>query len=652
MKRFGSSVAVALAVFPTFGGKAMAQEDASALVAASEQIAEKVLAHAETLRRGLDLLPDALTRTVQWIVDDRPPLRAMLFLLLFVTATILAGYALENLARRFWRSRDPQKVGPGRAGSLLLSLLVPLPSLVFFAFRGSPIRSTALALAVGWSLVHIIGAFLKSLVKPQSVDIARKPLRRIQLCLGVLVFSYIGLGLMRIAGSEPEPRLALVTILWVVFMGLGFAALKAFRDALPLDWGLPHERGDLIVRYIRPHWYGVSLFMLALTGVAALVASINQSGFAFVRGAASVLLLGVVLVFLFLKPDIATDETHPWRQALRRCARLAVFAGYWIGLALIWGIDPLLLASDRVSQPVARALIDIGIACAVALMLWELIRTALDSYAAPAPTAGEHGEEPGHAKASTRIQTFLPLLRAAIAIFIAVVTAMVILASFGVNIGPMLAGAGVVGIAIGFGSQTLVKDVISGLFFLADDAFRLGEYIEIGNAKGNVEKMSIRSLRLRHPRGPLYTVPFGEIRQIVNHSRDYAIVKMEFTIAFDTDLVKAKKIVKQIAAELNNDPELMQHLLQPLKFQGVRRMEQYGLVVGVKYTAKPGEQFELRREVFHRIRDAFSREGIDFARPQVVVQMPPGVDNPEVVKAAVLSTLNGGPATPEQGNKA
>lgn len=646
MKRFGSGTVVGSAAFLALNGKAMAQEDASALLAASELIADRVIAHAETLRRGFELLPDSLSRTVQWIVDDRPPLRAMLFLLLFVTATILAGYVLEQLASRFWRSRDPQKVGPGRGGALLLSFLVPLPSLVFFAFKGSPIRSTALALAVGWSLVHIIGALLRSLVKPQSTTMARKPLRRIQLCLGILVFSYIGLGLMRIAGSEPEPRLALVTILWLAFVGVGFAALKAFRDALPLDWGLPHEQGDLIVRHIRPHWYGVSLFMLALTGVAALVASINQSGFAFVKGAASVLLLGVVLVILFLKPDIAADESRPWRQALRRCARLAVFAAYWIGLALIWGIDPLLLASDRVSQPVARALIDIGIACAIALMLWELVRTALDSYAAPMPTAGGHGEE-GQAKASTRIQTFLPLLRAAIAIFIAVVTAMVILASFGVNIGPMLAGAGVVGIAIGFGSQTLVKDVISGLFFLADDAFRLGEYIEIGNAKGNVEKMSIRSLRLRHPRGPLYTVPFGEIRQIVNHSRDYAIVKMEFTIAFDTDLVKAKRIVKQIAAELNSDPEIMPHLLEPLKFQGVRRMEQYGLVVGVKFTAKPGEQFTVRREVFHRIRDGFAREGIDFARPQVVVQMPPGVDNPEVVKAAVLSTFNGTPKPPE-----
>ncbi|MBF9233618.1 mechanosensitive ion channel family protein [Microvirga alba] len=646
MTRFGSG-AIGIGVFLAGSGAASAQEDASALVGASEEAAEKIAVHAETVGRGFDRLPDALRRTIQWIVDDRPPLRAMLLLLLTVTAAILAGYVLEQLARRFWRSRNPQKVGPGRGGTFLLSLLIPLPSLVFFAFKGSPIRSTALSIALAWSVVHIVGAFLRTFIKPAAAEIARRPLQRIQLCLGILVFSYIGLGLMRIAGVEPEARLALATILWLVFIGTGFAVLKAFRDTLPLDWELPHEKGDIIVQYIRPHWYGVSNFMLGLTAIMTLVSSVNQGGFAFVKGAGSVLLLGVVLVFLFVKPDVAADETRPWRQALRRCARLAVFAAYWLGLAVIWGINPLTLASDRIGQPVVRALIDTGVACALALMLWELARTALDSYSPPAHGEGEHAEEPGHTRTSTRIETFLPLLRAATGIFIAVVTGMVILASLGVNIGPMLAGAGVLGIAIGFGSQTLVKDVISGLFFLADDAFRLGEFIEIGNAKGNVEKMSIRSLRLRHPRGPLYTVPFGEIRQIVNHSRDYTIVKIEFTIAFDTDLVKAKKIVKQIAAELNSDPELMPHLLQPLKFQGVRRMEQYGLVVGVKFTSKPGEQFALRREVFHRIRDAFAREGVDFARPQVVVQMPPGVDNPDVVKAAALTTLNGSPKSPE-----
>lgn len=631
--RIGSAASGAILVL---GTPALAQEDAAALVSASEEAAEQVAAHAETIGRGFSRIPEALTQILTWLAGDKPPLQAVLMLLSIVALAILTGYALEAAARRFWHSRGSS--AKSRKGMFFLSLFFLLPTFVFFAFKGAPIRSTALALVLAWGVVHIIGTLLRTFIRPERAIAVRRPLRWIQASLAVLAFSYVGLGVTKIAGGAAETRLALATLLCLVFLGACFAVLKAFKDSLPPGWEEPYEKGDVIVRYLRPYWYVIANVMLALTGVVTMVASIREGGPAFAKGAASILLLGAVLVALFKTPDNAVDGV--WRQALRRCMRLAILAGYWLGFALIWGINPLQLATDRLGGPVVRAVIDIGIAGAVALMLWEIARTALDSYAPTPHGSSEPTDEPGHRKTATRIQTFLPLLRAAVAIFIAVVAGMAILSAMGVNIGPMLAGAGVIGIAVGFGSQTLVKDVISGLFFLADDAFRLGEFIEIGNAKGTVEKMSIRSLRLRHPRGQLYTVPFGEIRQITNHSRDYVIVKLEFTIAFDTDLVKAKKLVKQIASELSADEELAPHLLQPLKFQGMRRMEQYGLVVGVKFTAKPGEQWGLRREVFHRIRDAFAREGIEFARPQIVVKVPPGAGQSEEVKAAALAAVD------------
>lgn len=644
-RRIGSA---AFGISLALGAPASAQEDAAALVSASEEAAEQVAAHAETVGRGFSRIPEALTQVLTWLAGDRPPLQAVFMLLAIVALAILSGYVLEAGARRIWRSRDPST--KSRKGMFFLSLFFLLPTFVFFAFKGAPIRSTALALALAWGVVHIIGVLLKAFITPERAEAVRKPLRWIKVSLAVLAFSYVGLGVTKIAGGAAETRLALATLLCFVFLGGCFAVLKAFKASLPPGWEEPYEKGDVIVQYLRPYWYVIANTMLVLTGVVTLVASMREGGPAFGKGAASILLLGAVLAFLFKTPDTAVDGV--WRQALRRCMRLAVLAGYWLGFALIWGINPLQLATDRLGGPIVRAVVDIGIAAAVALMLWEIARTALDSYAPVTHDSGEPTDEPGHRKTATRIQTFLPLLRAAVAIFIAVVAGMAILSAMGVNIGPMLAGAGVIGIAVGFGSQTLVKDVISGLFFLADDAFRLGEFIEIGNAKGTVEKMSIRSLRLRHPRGQLYTVPFGEIRQITNHSRDYVIVKLEFTIAFDTDLLKAKKLVKQIASELSTDEELGPHLLQPLKFQGMRRMEQYGLVVGVKFTAKPGEQWGLRREVYHRIRDAFAREGIEFARPQVVVKMPAGAEQTEAVRAAALAAVEDMSRLAEQKAKA
>jgi moderate conductance mechanosensitive channel len=129
-------------------------------------------------------------------------------------------------------------------------------------------------------------------------------------------------------------------------------------------------------------------------------------------------------------------------------------------------------------------------------------------------------------------------------VVLAVMAVLMALSSLGVQVAPLIAGAGVVGLAIGFGAQTLVKDVISGMFFLLDDAFRVGEYIESGSIRGTVEQISIRSLRLRHHRGALHTVPFGSLDTITNYSRDWVIDKMTISVTYDTDLDKVKKIIK------------------------------------------------------------------------------------------------------------
>lgn len=137
-----------------------------------------------------------------------------------------------------------------------------------------------------------------------------------------------------------------------------------------------------------------------------------------------------------------------------------------------------------------------------------------------------------------RLLTILPILRNMLGIIIAAVAVMTALSELGVNIGPLLASAGIFGIAIGFGSQTLVKDIISGVFYMIDDAFRVGEYIQSGSYRGTVESFSIRSVKLRHHRGPIFTVPFGSLGAVENMSRDWSIDKFLVTVAFDTDIAK------------------------------------------------------------------------------------------------------------------
>jgi len=185
----------------------------------------------------------------------------------------------------------------------------------------------------------------------------------------------------------------------------------------------------------------------------------------------------------------------------------------------------------------------------------------------------------------------------------------------------LLAGAGIVGLAVGFGAQTLVKDILSGVFFLIDDAFRKGEYIDVGNVKGVVEKISIRSMQLRHHNGPLNTIPFGEIQHLTNFSRDWVLMKLKLRVTYDTDVEKLRKLIKKLGQELLDDPVLGPKFLQPLKSQGVIQMDDSAMINRVKFMTKPGDQWGIRKEVYARIRKLFEEEGIKFAHREVTVRI-------------------------------
>ncbi|TVR97942.1 MAG: mechanosensitive ion channel family protein [Rhodospirillales bacterium] len=310
---------------------------------------------------------------------------------------------------------------------------------------------------------------------------------------------------------------------------------------------------------------------------------------------------------------------------------LAVIAA--ILLARVWEVDLHAAAAGGIGETLASALFTIVVSLILASAAWGIIRVAIANAAGAPEDAAEASGDMGGTGGS-RLQTMVPLLGRFMLGAIAVIVTMVILSALGVNIGPLIAGAGVVGIAIGFGAQTLVKDILSGVFFLADDAFRVGEYVQIGTVRGAVEHISVRSLRLRHHNGPLNTVPFGEIRHLTNFSRDWAIMKLELRLPFDTDLEKVRKLIKKVGQELSQHPDIGPQFLQPLKSQGVNRMDDSAFIIRVKFMARPGQQFTLRREVFRRIQEAFARNGIQFAPRRVIVDAPAALSGVAAAAAA------------------
>ncbi|MDW3225307.1 MAG: mechanosensitive ion channel [Paracoccaceae bacterium] len=317
-------------------------------------------------------------------------------------------------------------------------------------------------------------------------------------------------------------------------------------------------------------------------------------------------------------PELPADPYETYRPLAQRLIRFAVFVALGLMLALIWHAG-IFENSDTptVAQRVFSVLIDSAAAVLIADLVWTWGKTSIDRRLA-AYTPPEDGQAPGP---EARMATLLPLLRVVLLVTLLSMVLMSVLSSMGVNIAPILAGASVLGIAIGFGAQSLVKDVVSGIFFLIDDAFRVGEYVEIDQLRGTVEKISIRSLQIRHHRGAIHTLPFGELKSMTNYSRDWVIMKLEFRVPFDTDLQLVKKIIKKVGAELKANEHYGDAILDTLKSQGVRRMEEFNMVVGVKFMTRPGEQWLVRRDAYQKVRDAFDANGIRMAERNVKVEI-------------------------------
>jgi small-conductance mechanosensitive channel len=216
---------------------------------------------------------------------------------------------------------------------------------------------------------------------------------------------------------------------------------------------------------------------------------------------------------------------------------------------------------------------------------------------------------------------------------------LIILSSMGVDIGPLLAGAGVIGLAIGFGAQKLVADIFSGFFFLLDDAFRVGEYMEAGSVSGAVEAITLRNVMLRHHRGMLQIVPYSELGAITNFMRGGIVVKFNLEFPYDSDIDQIRKIIKKVGQAMLEDPEFAEDFIRPVKSQGVREITSSVMVIRVKFTAKPGTHFVIRREAYRRITEALAAKGIHYAHRKVIVELPEGAEQSAAEKSEQIKEL-------------
>lgn len=288
-------------------------------------------------------------------------------------------------------------------------------------------------------------------------------------------------------------------------------------------------------------------------------------------------------------------------------------------LCSLWGYN--FPFAEQAMSAIFESLVTVGLA----LVCWRYASSYIESKMEVDEDEDEEDkdvdDEFGGAAPRGRSHTLLPLLRKVIGSTLVLMVGLIVISSFGVNIGPLLAGAGVLGLAIGFGAQKLVSDILSGFFFLLDDAFRVGEYIQAGKIRGTVESITLRNVLLRHHLGMLQVVPHSDLGAITNYMRGGIVIKFPLEFPYDTDIDKVRKIIKKVGQAMLTDEEVGEDFLQPVKSQGVYEITNSVMVIRVKFTAKPGKQFVIKREAFRRITEALNAKGIFYAHRKVIVDL-------------------------------
>jgi small conductance mechanosensitive channel len=301
-------------------------------------------------------------------------------------------------------------------------------------------------------------------------------------------------------------------------------------------------------------------------------------------------------------------RANRYLPGLRRALRTAVAGLAALMILHVWGAGVLDWLGSEPGRQVLGSGVTVLLLLALAFGVWELI-SALVERTLTRSTQNDS------AKRSARLMTLLPLLRNALRIVLIVVVSLIVLSEVGVDIGPLLAGAGVIGLAIGFGAQTLVKDVITGVFILVEDSLAVGDWVDLGGHGGEVESMTIRTITLRDLHGHVHVVPFSEVTSILNMARDYGFAVIDVQVAYreDTDAVIA--LLEQVAEELQQDPDWGPKLVGDLEVFGVNNLGDSAVEIRVRIKTRTLAHWGVRREFLRRTKQRFDQEGVEIPYP-------------------------------------
>lgn len=255
----------------------------------------------------------------------------------------------------------------------------------------------------------------------------------------------------------------------------------------------------------------------------------------------------------------------------------------------------------------ARTFVNIGFVLFLGAMIWEGINAILHITLVRLNASG-----------SLRARTILPIVRNVVFIVFGILFALVLLSEIGINILPLLAGAGIVGVAIGFGAQTMVKDFLSGFTLILEDVIRVGDVVNVGGYGGIVEKITLRKVQLRDYNGSVYTVPFSEIKTVTNMTKDFSMYELNIGVAYKDDPDKVFDVMRKVADEMRADDAFKADMLEPIEIAGVDKFADSAVIIKARLKTAPIKQWNVGREYNRRLKKAFAENGIEIPFPQQV----------------------------------
>jgi small-conductance mechanosensitive channel len=476
---------------------------------------------------------------------------------------------------------------------ILLSPLAP-------ALRIIPVKDQEAAYLAVWIrrflALGIYGFFaielLASLGLPDSSVALLQ--RLVGLCLTLLGFMVIMQSRETVArwirehpetGGARKLRQRLADI-WHVFAMLAVAALFA-------AWALNVDEGfETLLR-------GFGTTAIALFGALAASAMVHRA-----------------LLKLF---DIGDEYSDRFPGLERRSSRyltvlvVALNVVIWgFATALVmesWGLDALDFLMSPGGLSVVGRLASIALMIVIAIIIWEMGDGMISAYL----------NQQEDLAVSPRMKTLLPLMRNVLLVVISTIAVITILSEIGVETGPLLAGAGVVGLAVGFGAQTLVKDVITGAFIMFEDQFSVGDWIEAGGKMGGVESITIRTVKLRDFDGYVHTVPFGEITALTNMMRDFGYAIIDVGVAYQENTDRVIEVIREVDTEARRDEAFAEGLVGDLEVMGVNDLGDSAVTVWVGIKTLAGYQWGVRREYLRQIKLKFDEVGIEIPFPHMTV---------------------------------